>query len=127
MTTQNPYQAPRADVAEPFVRDTAIEQIAGAQKLIIYAILGYFAAVALQALMGPIAALLLLIVVVCTALVGTFKPCAGLGFSMASRVIRLVLMCMPLVSLIVLLVLNAKATGKLRAAGYHVGLLGASR
>ena len=52
MTTQNPYQAPQADVAEPVVRDTGIEQVASAQKLIIYAILGYFVAVALHALLG---------------------------------------------------------------------------
>ena len=126
MTTQNPYQAPQADVAEPVVRDTGIEQVASAQKLIIYAILGYFVAVALHALLGPIAGLLL-VLVVCTALIGTFRLCTGLGFSMTSRVILLVLMFVPLVSLMVLLVLNAKATGKLRAAGYQVGLLGASR
>lgn len=126
MTMQNPYQAPQADVAEPMACDSDIEQVASAQKLIIYAILGYFAAVALQAVLGPIAALLL-VLVVCAALVGTFKLCAGMGFSMSSRVILLVLMFVPLVSLIVLLVLNAKATGKLRAAGYHVGLLGATR
>jgi hypothetical protein len=39
----------------------------------------------------------------------------------------MVLMFVPLVGLIVLLVLNSKATAKLRAAGYRVGLLGASR
>jgi len=126
MTMQNPYQAPQADVAEPIERDSGIEQVASAQKLIIYAILGYFAAVALRALLGP-AAGLLLVLVVCTALVGTFRLCTGMGFSMVSRVILMVLMLVPLVSLIVLLVLNAKATSKLRAAGYHVGLLGATR
>lgn len=126
MTMQNPYQAPQAVVAEPFVADAAIERVASAQKLIIYAIFGYFAAVALQAFLGPVAALLL-VLVVCAALMGTFRLCTGLGFSMVSRVILLVLMFVPLVSLVVLLVLNAKATGKLRAAGYHVGLLGASR
>ena len=89
-------------------------------------ILGYFAAVALQGVLGLFAALLL-VLVVCAALVGTFKLCTGMGFSMASRVILLVLMFVPLVSLIVLLVLNAKATARLRAAGYHVGLLGARR
>jgi FtsH-binding integral membrane protein len=126
MTMQNPYQAPQAVVAEPFAADAGIEQVASAQKLIIYAILGYFAAVALQGVLGLFAALLL-VLVVCAALVGTFKLCTGMGFSMASRVILLVLMFVPLVSLIVLLVLNAKATARLRAAGYHVGLLGARR
>lgn len=33
----------------------------------------------------------------------------------------------PLIGLITLLILNSKATAALRAAGYKVGLLGASR
>lgn len=68
MTMQNPYQAPQADVADTFVPDSGIEQVASAQKLIIYAILGYFAAVALQGVLGLFAALLL-VLVVCAALV----------------------------------------------------------
>jgi len=36
-------------------------------------------------------------------------------------------MFVPLVGLITLLVLNAKATNRLREAGYQVGLLGARR
>lgn len=126
MNTYNPYEAPKADVAEPVASDAGIEQVASAQKLIIYGILAYFAAAAIRASMGPIG-LFVGLGALAMGLVGTYRLCSGLGFSMATRVILMVLMFVPLVGLIVLLVLNSKATAKLRAAGYRVGLLGASR
>lgn len=126
MNTYNPYEAPKADISASVVDEAGIEQVASAQKLIIYSILTYFAAVAIKAPLGPIGFLVLL-VALCMGVVGTWRLCTGLGYSMVVRIILMVLMFVPLVSLIVLLVLNAKATGKLREAGYHVGLLGASR
>ncbi|OOG37507.1 hypothetical protein [Rhodanobacter sp. C05] len=126
MNSYNPYEAPKADVSAPMVDEAGIDEVASAQKLIIYAILTYFAAAAIRAYMGPVG-LLVALGALLMGLVGTYRLCSGLGFSMASRVILIVLMFVPLVSLIVLLVLNAKATAKLRSAGYRVGLLGASR
>lgn len=126
MNTYNPYEAPNADIAAPLANEPGIELVASAQKLIIYSILTYFAAVAIKAALGPIGFLVLL-VALCMGIVGSWRLCTGLGYSIAVRIILMVLMFVPLVSLIVLLVLNAKATGKLREAGYHVGLLGASR
>lgn len=126
MGTYNPYEAPKADVSTPMMDEPGIDEVASAQKLIIYAILAYFVAGAIRVSMGPVGLLVALGALV-MGLVGTYRLCSGLGFSMASRIILLVLMFVPLVSLIVLLVLNAKATAKLRAAGYRVGLLGASR
>jgi hypothetical protein len=126
MNTYNPYEAPKADIAAPVANEAGIEQVASAQKLIIYSILAYFAGAAARTFLGPIG-LLVVLCAVLMGLVGTFRLCSGLGYSMVTRVILIVLMFVPLVSLIVLLVLNAKATGRLRAAGYHVGLLGASR
>ena len=115
MNTYNPYEAPKADIAAPPASDADIEQVASAQKLIIFSILGYFAGAAARTFLGPVG-LLLVLGAVLAGLVGTFRLCSGLGYSMLLRVI-----------LIVLLVLNAKATARLRAAGYHVGLLGATR
>ncbi|OOG66389.1 hypothetical protein B0E46_02680 [Rhodanobacter sp. B04] len=127
MSTYNPYEAPKADVSVPMIDEAGIDDVASAQKLIIYAILAYFAAVAIQASsMGPVGFLVALGALV-LGLVGTYRLCASLGFSTGWRVILLVLMFVPLVNLIVLLVLNAKATARLRAAGFRVGLLGASR
>jgi hypothetical protein len=126
VNTSNPYEAPKADVAMPLADEPRIEQVASAQKLIIYAILAYFAAAVVRALLGP-AGLLIGVAAVLMGLLGAYRLCTGLGYSVAIRVVLLLLMCVPLVSLIVLLVLNGKATRRLRAAGYRVGLLGASR
>lgn len=126
MNTYNPYEAPKAAMASPVASDAGIEQVASAQKLIIFSILAYFAGAAAQTFLGPIG-LLLVLGAVLMGLIGTFRLCSGLGYSMAVRVILIVLMFVPLVSLIVLLVLNARATARLRAAGYRVGLLGATR
>lgn len=49
----------------------------------------------------------------------------ALGWGVAARVISALLMFCPIISLITLLVINAKATGALKAAGYKVGLMGA--
>ncbi|MFC5739951.1 hypothetical protein [Dyella tabacisoli] len=122
----NPYDAPRADVLAPVLNDVSVEQTASGQKLVIYAILTYFAAAAIKANLGAIGWLIALCALA-MGLVGVFRLSAGMGYSMATKVILTVLMFVPLVSLIVLLVLNAKGTNKLRAAGYRVGLLGASR
>ncbi|MFC5526838.1 hypothetical protein ACFPPA_13940 [Rhodanobacter ginsengisoli] len=126
MNTSNPYEAPKADVAMPVADEPQTELVASAQKLIIYAILAYFAAAVVRMLLGPVG-LLVGVTAVLMGLVGAYRLCTGLGYPMAVRVLLMVLMCVPLVSLIVLLVLNGKATRRLRDAGYRVGLLGASR
>ena len=58
---------------------------------------------------------------------GILRISSGLGYGTGTKVILVILMFVPLVGLITLLVLNAKATNRLREAGYKVGLLGASR
>ena len=126
MDTYNPYEAPKAAMVAPVASDAGIEQVASVQKLIIFSILAYFAGAAARTFLGPIG-LLLVLGAVLMGLIGTFRLCSGLGYSMLVRVILIVLMFVPLVSLVVLLVLNARATARLRAAGYHVGLLGATR
>lgn len=126
MNTSNPYEAPKADVAMPVADEPQTEQVASAQKLIIYAILAYFAAAVVRVLLGPVG-LLVGVAALLMGLVGAYRLCTGLGYPMAIRVLLMLLMCVPLVSLIVLLVLNGKATRRLRDAGYRVGLLGASR
>lgn len=126
MSAQNPYAPPQTDVEPPPIAEPGIERVASAQKLIIYSILAYFAAMAVRALLGPVGLVVLLAALV-MGLVGTFKLCSGLGYSLPAKVILLVLMFVPLVSVLVLLILNRKATERLRAAGYRVGLLGASR
>jgi hypothetical protein len=126
MNTYNPYQPPEADIVAPIAADPGIDRVASAQKLVIYSILAYFAAMALRALFGPLGLVVLLASLV-MGLVGSFRLCSSLGYSTLTKVILMILLFVPLVSLVVLLILNRKATERLRAAGFRVGLLGASR
>lgn len=57
---------------------------------------------------------------------GIWRIGRSLGYSDFIRAFYLVSMFVPFFSLIVMLVLNAQATSKLRKGGYTVGLLGAS-
>jgi hypothetical protein len=50
-----------------------------------------------------------------------------MGYAVGWRVLLAVLMVIPLIGLITLVILNSRATKALRAGGYKVGLLGASR
>lgn len=120
----NPYQSPQSRVAD--VVDGDIDAIASGQKLVIYAILVYFLAAASRVAIGPLA-LLIFLAALGLAIAGILKLGAGMGFSTLTKIVCVVLMFVPLGGLIMLLVLNSKATTRLRAAGYRVGLLGASK
>ena len=58
-------------------------------------------------------------------LLGVLRLSSGLGRSIAMRIVFVIAMFIPLLSLIVLATLSSSATTALRAAGYRVGLLGA--
>lgn len=103
-----------------------IENVASGQKLIIYAILVYFLTIGLRAAFGDIAGLVSIVAIVMS-LVGVFRLASGLGYSTGAKVVLVILLVVPLVGLIVLLVLNSRATKALRGEGYKVGLLGARR
>ena len=121
---ENPYQAPKAPVFKKLEPNTGLDDVASGQKLIIYAILLYFLCAALKAVLGP---LVLLPILICLGLswTGIYKISRGLEYPMWIRIFLLVLMLIPLVGLLVLLALSSRATAKLKAAGYSVGLLGA--
>lgn len=103
-----------------------IGNVVSGQKLIIWAILLNILTYGLQYVIGNIAGLLFIAVIVLS-LVGLFKLASGLGYSIASKIGFIILLIIPLIGLITLLILNSKATQALRAAGYRVGLFGASR
>lgn len=124
MDTPNPYRVPDARVAASV--DGDIEAVTAGQKLVIYAILVYFLAAAARVALGPLA-FVGAFVALGLALVGIVRLGTGMGDSTAIKVLCVVLMFIPLVGLIMLLVLNSRATNRLRAAGYRVGFLGASR
>ena len=122
----NPYEAPKAPVGDSLRDDPGIEQLVSGQKLVIYAILVYLAIILVRTAVGPIAGLLAIASLVLS-IMGILRISEGLGYGTGTKVLLFVLMFVPLVGLITLLVLNSKATSRLRAAGYKVGLLGASR
>jgi len=122
----NPYQAPAetSDVAPRFAGNA--ESVALGQRLVIYAILMQVAGVGLTKVLGPWADLIVL-GALGMSLFGVFRVSTGLGYSTVSKVLIIVLMFVPIVSLITLAIVNSKATTALRASGYRVGLLGASK
>jgi len=122
----NPYEAPKAPVGDSLRDDPGIEQLVSGQKLVIYAILVYLAIILVRTAVGPIAGLLAIGSLVLS-IMGILRISEGLGYGTGTKVLLFILMFVPLVGLITLLVLNSKATSLLRAAGYKVGLLGASR
>lgn len=119
----NPYRSPESSVVDNAARE-GIELVASGQKLVIYAILAYFAAAAVRATMGDIG-FLVAFAALGLAILGIVRLGKGLGLHIVVRVLCVVLMFIPLVGLIMLLVLNGMATRRLKAAGYKVGLGGA--
>lgn len=103
-----------------------MEKVASGQKLVLWAVLLNLITYGLTYVIGDIA-LLLGIGAIVLSLVGLFKLASGLAYSTGAAIGFLILLFIPLIGLITLLVLNSKATKALRAAGYKVGLFGASR
>lgn len=103
-----------------------IEKVASGQKMIIWAILLNFLTIGLQVAIGDIAGLLGIVALIFS-LVGLFRLATGLGYSTGAKIGFVILLLIPLIGLITLLILNSKATAALRAAGYKVGLLGATK
>lgn len=105
-----------------------LRTIALRQKGIIYCILGYLLCVVLQFVVPMPVTLLLGLACLGAAVTGAvFVFMLSLSiYSTGVGILLGILTLIPLLGLIVLLVINAKATSILRAHRIHVGLLGAS-
>jgi DNA-directed RNA polymerase subunit RPC12/RpoP len=104
-----------------------LRQIALYQKAILLCILAYIVAVPTQFLIpAPLRPLLLIVVVpvLLTATVFVFLMAIKL-YDVGLGVLLGILSMIPLVGLIILLIVNGKATSALQENGYRVGLLGA--
>ncbi|HET9957608.1 MAG TPA: hypothetical protein VFQ61_24090, partial [Polyangiaceae bacterium] len=128
---QHNLHLPGSDVASPIAPSGALsaerlEVLASGQKLLIYAILLNIATYALSRAMGPIVGLLAFPSVVLS-VIGVYRIARGLGWSSTLGVVLAALTLVPFVALVVLIVLNGRASRRLRDGGYRVGLLGASR
>lgn len=109
-------EAPKMDVV-------SIDQIASGQKFMIYGILANIIFALLKAAVGDVVAVLAIISFAISA-VGVFRVGSGFGYHMGLKIALIALTIIPLINLIVLLILNARATKVLRAAGFQVGLMG---
>ena len=120
-----------------------IRRLAFSQKLILYAILGNIIFyVAQGAFVGPMAkdpqlapiALLvtlgtlgLALVVLCVMIVGVVMMSQALRINIVVTIFRCLFLLVPCLGLVVLLVLNQKATAALKERGVRVGFMGANR
>jgi hypothetical protein len=104
----------------------SLEDVAEGQRWIIYAILVNIAALIARVAVGDIWALVALGSAV-LAIAGVLRLAKGLGYSTGVKVLLVIAIFLPLVSLITLVVLSARANEALKAGGYKVGLLGAKR
>lgn len=120
---ENPYQSSGSTLQPAQQRSASLDALASGQKLVIYAALSYIAAAFLGSVLGPAAWLLILLMLVLGGM-GLFRISGGLNHPLWLRVLLILLTLLPLVGLLVLLVMSNRATGRLRDAGYSVGLLG---
>lgn len=104
----------------------SVERMASGQKLIILAIVLNLLGVALHGWVGG-SAVGVMIIAFFLSLAGAFRLGAGLGLSLAARVGIVALLLVPIANVAVLLTLSASATRRLRAAGWKVGLFGATK
>ena len=125
MEPNNPYTPPKASVAG-VTADTIerLNRIAAGQRLVIVALLCSIGAQVLARFVGPLGALLLLAAYVIS-IVGVVRLASALGSSRGTQVLYAVGLIIPLINIAILLVLSSRATRRLQAGGYKVGLLGA--
>lgn len=121
----DPYATPEVYLDTSSI-DHEAPDIARGQRMIIYAILVNILASVLQVAVHPLFSLLALVSLV-MAFMGIFRLGTVLGDSILLKLLLCLVMLVPLVNLIVLVILSTKATSRLRAAGYEVGLMGAKR
>ena len=120
-------QQPRSTAPE-ILQEHRFERIARGQKFIMVGMLLQIAVVAPLSAIGAMGvASLLLVAAFVICLIGLHRVASGLGFAIWKEVLLAVMLIIPLISLIVLATVSARATKTLRAAGYRVGLFGASR
>jgi len=125
MEPSNPYIPPKASVAD--VTTDTIEQlnrVAAGQRLVIMALLFSIVAQVFARALGPLGLIFLLAAYVIS-IVGVVRLASALGGSRLTQVLYAVGLIVPLVNIAILLVLSSRATRRLQAGGYKVGLLGA--
>ncbi len=135
MEDRNPYAPPKARVADIVAAtdpDRLTAQVASGQKRMIWAILLQLGGILLGVLNGLVSISPVLAVVTFISGVAAFglsisgfmQTARGLKIRPAVRGLLVVCLFLPILNLVLLLILNSRATRALRAAGYHVGMFG---
>jgi hypothetical protein len=131
MKDPNPYAPPKSHVADavesPAVDFMRMNRVASGQRLLIAALIASLVAASIRTGVNPVAGLLFGLVAAVMSIVGVLRIDGGLQGSVLSRIFYVVAMLLPLINLIIMFTLNMRATKALRAAGYHVGFLGAKQ
>lgn len=127
----NPYRTPQAEAQmdsefeeESAHSDEAIEDIISGQKAIIRSVLGSFLLSAVSATLPLKVLALLALAVLVYGVHGVIRICSGAKLSNTTRILSILGILFPLTGLIVLVVLNRKASAILRDEGFDVGFFG---
>jgi hypothetical protein len=130
MNDSNPYAPPKAHVADASSSPPAdvqrLNRVASGQRLVVVSLIVSLAALGLRAAVGE-AGMLISLFGSIIGIVGVVRLSSALGSHVVVRVLYAICMLLPLVNLLIMARLSAKATKALRAAGYRVGLFGASQ
>jgi hypothetical protein len=102
-----------------------LNDIASGQRQVMYALLAQILVSATIRVVVPQLGLLLLLTTFIYGAVAVLQLAAALKVSVWSRVLLCIGLLIPLVSLLVLALLSGRASRRLRAGGFKVGLLGA--
>ncbi len=128
--SDNPFQSPQSNDTAVGVLSGSMEDlraVAFYQRGVIFCILGYFVAIAAQFALPAELVFLLGLGVLAVVLAGAVFvfllaiKVYGVGLGILFGILTLI----PLIGLVVLLIINGKATKVLRQNGIKVGLLGA--
>jgi len=135
MEDRNPYAPPRAQVADIVAAahpNRLTAQVAAGQKRMIWAILLQLGGMVLGVLnalvrIAPALGVVTFIAGIAAlglSISGFMETARGLQIRPAIRGLLVIFLFLPIFNLVVLMILNSRATHALRNAGYHVGFLG---
>ena len=128
MSEVNRYRPPTAPVRDVAQSDAesleALNRIARGQRQVMFALLAQMGAAA-SATALPGYGLILVIAAFVYGVVSLVQLSSALGISVVSRVLLCIGLLIPIMSLLILATLSARASRRLRAGGFHIGFLGA--
>jgi len=104
-----------------------LKKVASGQRIIMVALVLNLLLAFVIAAAGKHIGLAASIVTIAVTFVGIVRLSSGMRYAVGWRLFLAVLILIPLVNLITLLILNARATRTLRGGGYRVGFFGVSR